>query len=160
MTVRTGLTSWWSGDGITADSVGGQNATLQGGAGYAAGLVGQAFALNGTSAYVNVPDSPTVNVGSGDFTADLWANFQSTAGEQVLIQKYVETGTSATETGWSLTKYTNNALHLATRASASTRHRLVSPLERGSTSPCGARATRSPPSLTAAQWLREHFRAT
>jgi hypothetical protein len=47
--------SWWTGDGTARDLVGFADGVLQGGATYAPGLVGQAFSLNGTNAYVLIP---------------------------------------------------------------------------------------------------------
>ena len=41
----SGMVGWWAGDGNTTDLVGGNTGTLQGGAGFAAGRVAQAFNL-------------------------------------------------------------------------------------------------------------------
>ncbi len=48
----SGLVAWYPGDGNAVDIQGGNNGSLQGGATFATGYVGQAFSLNGTSAYV------------------------------------------------------------------------------------------------------------
>src|SRR5437867_10003102 len=53
----SGMVSWWPGDGNADDIQGGNNGTLQGGATFGTGEVGQGFSLNGTSAYVSVPDN-------------------------------------------------------------------------------------------------------
>lgn len=53
-----GLASIYSGDGNALDARSRINGTLQGGATYAAGKVGQAFSLNGTDAFVQAPSSP------------------------------------------------------------------------------------------------------
>jgi hypothetical protein len=58
---NTGIVSSWPGEGNANDTVGGNHGTLVGGATFAPGLVGQAFSLNGTSAYVNVPDAPSLD---------------------------------------------------------------------------------------------------
>ena len=47
-----GLVAWWPGDGNTDDIVGGFDGTLENGAGFAAGLVGQAFDLNEADEFV------------------------------------------------------------------------------------------------------------
>ena len=49
----TGLVSWWTGNGNALDSAGDNNGTLQGGAAYTNGLVGQAFNFNGSSQYIS-----------------------------------------------------------------------------------------------------------
>src|SRR5262249_12489632 len=46
--------SWWPGDGNANDLTGGNNGTLQGGATFAAGNVGQAFQFNGSATYVQL----------------------------------------------------------------------------------------------------------
>jgi hypothetical protein len=107
-----GITDWWPGDGNAEDILGGRNGTLVGGATTAPGLVDYAFSLSGNGAYVNVPDSPALNVGTGNFTLGLWAKFNTTANEQVLVEKYIEALTPAS-TGWTLTKLSNNVLRLA-----------------------------------------------
>jgi hypothetical protein len=69
------MIAWWSGDGHTADITGlGHNGTLVN-AMYGPGKVGQAFSLNGSTAYVQVPKSTAWDFGTKDFTIDLWVNF-------------------------------------------------------------------------------------
>lgn len=107
------LASWWPGDGTIDDVYNDRDAVLENGASYAAGLVGQAFVLDGIDDFVNVPDQPALNVGSGDFTFSLWVNFASIDEEQILVEKYIETfGPGAT--GWTFTKLGGNVLHVAT----------------------------------------------
>src|SRR5438876_1737996 len=54
----SGLVAWWPGDGNTTDLVGTNNGILQGGAtATGIGLVGSAFAFDGTNGYVQFPDS-------------------------------------------------------------------------------------------------------
>src|SRR5580700_2537795 len=53
------------------------NGKLVGGATYGAGMVGQAFSLNGAGAYVQAPKSAAWGFGSKDFTIALWVNFNS-----------------------------------------------------------------------------------
>src|SRR2546422_5675521 len=74
-----GMLGWWPGDGNPNDLVAGRNGTLQGGATYAAGKVGQAFSFNGAS-WVEVPDDPTWTLDTNDFTIDLWVNFNGLGG--------------------------------------------------------------------------------
>jgi hypothetical protein len=70
----SGLVSWWPGEGNASDVVGGNNGAAQN-ITYVSGEVGGAFYLNGTNAYVNVPASASLNVGTGSgFTFETWVN--------------------------------------------------------------------------------------
>ena len=71
------MVGWWPGDGNPDDIVGGNNGTLEGGAGFSSGEVGEAFSLNGNSQYVDVPTAQSIDVSQGDFTVDAWVNFSS-----------------------------------------------------------------------------------
>ena len=55
-----GMISWWSGDGNALDARSRNNGTLQNGATFSTGYVGQAFDLDGVDDYVSIPDSPSV----------------------------------------------------------------------------------------------------
>ena len=77
------------------------------------GWVDEAFLLDGNGDFIDVPDHPTLNVGTSDFTVDLWVRFDSTQGEQVLIEKFV-----ANDVGWTLTKLPDNTVRLAITADA------------------------------------------
>ena len=67
----TGMVGWWPGDGNANDIIGGNNGILQNGATFATGMVGQAFSLNGTNHFVQVPHNASINLG-GDYTVDAW----------------------------------------------------------------------------------------
>jgi len=56
-TAPANIVAWYPGDSSTNDLVAANNGTLQGGATYALGKVGQAFSLNGTNAYVSAPST-------------------------------------------------------------------------------------------------------
>lgn len=72
----SGLVGWWPGDGNGNDIVGGNNGTLLDGATFAAGEVGQAFSVDGTS-YIDASDS---NLPVGDSTATISAWINNTQG--------------------------------------------------------------------------------
>ena len=72
-TPPTGMVSWWPAENNANDVAGQNNGTFAANT-YAAGKVGQAFSLNGTDAYVQVPDSPSLHVGTGEITIDAWIN--------------------------------------------------------------------------------------
>ena len=55
------LVAWWSGDGHPNDIQGTNNGIFPA-ANYASGKVNQAFSLNGSSAFVEIPDSPSVSI--------------------------------------------------------------------------------------------------
>ena len=58
------------------------------------------------------PDDPELNLGTSDFTVDLWVYFNDTEGEQVLVEKWVQHNEQPS-TGWTLTKLVDNTLRLA-----------------------------------------------
>lgn len=76
----TGLVAWFAGDGNANDIAGTNNGTLQNGAGFAIGKVGQAFKFNGANA-VTVSDHPTLNFGANaDLSIDGWVQAADYAG--------------------------------------------------------------------------------
>ncbi|MGH8453404.1 MAG: LamG domain-containing protein, partial [Nevskiales bacterium] len=69
----TNLVAWYSGDNHADDLQGANNGTLVNGAGFATGMVGQAFSLNGVDGYVEVPDSASLDLTS-QVTLMAWVN--------------------------------------------------------------------------------------
>jgi len=90
--VPSGLIAWWPGDGFALDVEGTNNGTLQGGAAYTNGLVGEAFSFSGTSAYVSTSQMVTnpQNVSLG-----MWFKTTTTQGGVLLGFGDSQTGTSA-----------------------------------------------------------------
>ncbi|MDD5139086.1 MAG: FG-GAP-like repeat-containing protein [Verrucomicrobiales bacterium] len=70
----SGLVSWWRAEGNALDSIGGNNGFVTNGViSYSAGKVGSAFHYNGGGGFVQVPASPSLNVGLGaGFTLEGW----------------------------------------------------------------------------------------
>ena len=66
-----GLVSWWRGEGNALDQAGTNNGTAVNGVVFPTGKVGQAFGFNGTSSYVQVPSSASLNP-SGSFSIETW----------------------------------------------------------------------------------------
>jgi alpha-tubulin suppressor-like RCC1 family protein/Zn-dependent metalloprotease len=67
------LVAWWPGEGNANDIIGTNNGALRSGVGFASGEVGQGFQLNNTNAFITVPASPTLNVGTNSgFTLETW----------------------------------------------------------------------------------------
>ena len=77
-----GMAAWWPGDGSAADIVGTNEGTLVGGAAFAPGRVGQAFTLNGLDAWVQAPDSTSLDV-TGQITIDAWISPTALGGRVV-----------------------------------------------------------------------------
>jgi hypothetical protein len=68
------LVSWWPGDGNADDIVGSNNGTLEGGATFAAGEVGQAFSFNSVDDFVRILGSTSLQPAT--ITLDAWVNPQ------------------------------------------------------------------------------------
>lgn len=112
----TGLTSWWTGDGTTVDRVGGLNATQRGGAGYGRGIVRSAFRLDGIDDHLRADDAPGLDVDAGDFTITAWVRFDTTNGEQVIVEKWLQNWDAVPSEGWTLTKLEDDSILLAVSA--------------------------------------------
>ena len=65
-----GLVSWWPGEASGNDIVDGNDGTLQNGATFAPGMVGQAFSFDGVDDDVIVAHNPNLNL--SEFTLDAW----------------------------------------------------------------------------------------
>src|SRR5271156_6843567 len=62
LSAPTGIIGFWEGDGNALDVVGGNNGILTSNAtATAVGMVGSAFSLNGTSSFIQIPDSPVLH---------------------------------------------------------------------------------------------------
>lgn len=101
-TVPSGIAAWYSGDANTTDLAAGNNGTLNGGAGYAAGKVGRAFSFNGTTAYFQAPSTPA-NDPTTAATLEAWVYFNrlpSVAGHSMtVIRKSGISGTDLLDIG-------------------------------------------------------------
>jgi len=65
--------SRWAADGNALDSVDSNNGTLINGVTFGTGQFGQAFSLNGTNQYVNIPDSNSLDI-TNALTISAWIN--------------------------------------------------------------------------------------
>ena len=63
----TSMVSWWPGDGDANDLVGTNTGTLMNGATFAAGMVSQAFSLDGSDDFVSISDASSLDFTGGDF---------------------------------------------------------------------------------------------
>ena len=105
-TAPSGLVSWWPGEGNANDIVDGNSGTLQGGATFAAGYVGQAFLLDGVNAYVDAGNAPNLHVSGGDFTVEAWVRFNALGGDMSIMDKMSASGVNTD--GWRLIKQGDN----------------------------------------------------
>ena len=97
------ITNWWQWEGSGADAIGGQDVELHGDATFEPGFIGQALTLDRDGDFASLPDDPTIEFGSGDFTFMLWVRFDRSAGEQVMLEKWVQRF-ERPSTGWSFVK--------------------------------------------------------
>ena len=82
-----GLVSWWPGDGNANDIKDGNNGTLQNGATFASGMVGQAFGFDGVDDYVQISDDASLNPGTSDFSVDFWMNTDTSGVDVAVLNK-------------------------------------------------------------------------
>lgn len=64
--------------------------------------------FDGQQKFIEVPDRPNLNFGTGDFTVSAWIRTTSTSGIQVIVDKRVET--SGAVQGYSLANYNGQLL--------------------------------------------------
>jgi len=82
-----GLVGWWRGEGNATDSAGTNNAALHGGMSFAPGEAGQAFAFDGSSGYVEMAASPSLDVGAGaGLTFECWIKPAALADAQPIVE--------------------------------------------------------------------------
>ena len=84
----SGLISWWPGEGNANDIVGGNNGVPTGGITYTNGKVGQAFVFNGSTSYIPVPASPSLDIGAtgSGISIECWVNPVSAAGNGPIVE--------------------------------------------------------------------------
>lgn len=70
---------WWRAEDSAADEIGSADGTLWGNVTYAHGLVGRAFAVDGEGDFVELPDSPAWDFGTGSFSVSAWVRAAAAA---------------------------------------------------------------------------------
>ena len=73
-------------EGNANDSAGQNNGILYNGVSFASGMVGRAFVFNGTSSYVEVPDSPSLRL-TNVLTIEFWVKRQDLQVDDYILNK-------------------------------------------------------------------------
>lgn len=89
-TLSNGLVSVYKAESNANDSVGSYNGTSYGGLTYVSGKSGNAFSLNGTTAYVDMGD--VLDVGLNSWSYSMWFNTAVSTTEQHLFSKALAGG--------------------------------------------------------------------
>ncbi len=98
------LLGYWQFNGDGSDSSpNNRDLTISGGAGFAAGLLGSALDLhhNNSQYAALTSDNAVFDFGTSDFTIQVWVNYNTSAYEQTLIEKF--TGGGGPD--WTLTSF-------------------------------------------------------
>jgi|GEM_PF-6336656 len=103
------LVAWYPGNGNANDVMGNRTGTLQNGATYAVGQVGQAFSFDGVNDYVSVPGTYG---GGSEATVDAWVKTSGTSGDfQAIVSstafEFVHLQLNVTTGPWNIVVYTN-----------------------------------------------------
>ena len=107
VTSPTGISAWWRGTNGEKDHVGSNHGTIvKAATSGAPGYVGKGFSFTG-SGYIEVPSSAALNVGSEDFSIELWLKTPKPTEIKVLVEKRV--GPSPATLGYSLFLWTSGA---------------------------------------------------
>jgi len=88
--IPSGAVAWYRAENNGVDSAGPNVATANGGASFATGEAGQAFSLNGTTAYVSAPDNASLHPAS--LTIEGWFKIVGTTGVRMLASKSFGSG--------------------------------------------------------------------
>lgn len=89
----SGAVAWWRAENNALDSIGSNNGTLNGGATYAAGHIGNAFSFNTVGDNITVPDSASLDLG-GSFTIEAWVYLTNRNSHYMIVTKAPSVGPS------------------------------------------------------------------
>jgi hypothetical protein len=81
-----GMISWWAAEGNALDAVGSNHGILMNNVEFAPGKVGLGFQLDGTSQFVRIPDSASLDL-TNELTVELWYRSTRESGGEPLFDK-------------------------------------------------------------------------
>jgi hypothetical protein len=85
---KNGLAAWWTFDGDFKDAAQTNHGTPKGDAKIVTDTArGQVLALDGTGDYVEVPNSPSLNITGNQLSLSAWVNLNSVATVQIILAK-------------------------------------------------------------------------
>jgi len=100
------IVSWWPGEGDAADIIDDNPGILEGGVTFDAGMVGQAFSLDGSNGLVNLGNAANLQVSAGDFSVEVWVRFNTLDrgffGDMSIVDKMGRSGPN--DDGWRMIK--------------------------------------------------------
>jgi Concanavalin A-like lectin/glucanases superfamily len=85
-----GIVSWWDAEGDANDIVGGNNGSLENGAGFGTGMVGQAFQFDGVNDFVKVPYAGNLSPGD-QLSLEFWMKGDASNPMNACCQGFVGT---------------------------------------------------------------------
>jgi hypothetical protein len=104
--VPSQIVSHWRGDGDATDAADGNDGTLFGGMGFAPGLDGQGFALDGIDDYMNVGNAPNLQLSGGTFSVSAWVLVNGAGTDMSVLDKMNPAGVNTD--GWRLFRQVDN----------------------------------------------------
>jgi subtilisin-like proprotein convertase family protein len=96
-----GIISWWRGENNPLDSLGVNNGTAMGALNYATGEVAQAFSLDGSSSYVQMANSTSLNP-AGGFSIEGWI-YPTQDTTQRILSKWGDQGSYSNNRSYAFT---------------------------------------------------------
>ena len=103
-TLLNNLYEVYKAESTANDSFGANNGTANGGLTYVSGKSGNAFQFNGTTSYIELPNSSGQFNFTGDFTVSAWINVPNYTGAKMIFANYSNGGTY----GYGIMIYLNN----------------------------------------------------
>ena len=88
---EAGVVAYYRADGSVVDTVGGNNGSLENGANYAQGFIGDSFEFNGVQERARIPNDASLEP-SSSITVEAWVNSTSAGTFDYILTKGEETG--------------------------------------------------------------------
>ena len=91
--LNTSLFAAYNGESNANDSFGSNNGTPRGGLTYTTGKIGDAFQFNGTTSYVELPNTSNQFNFTGDFSVSTWINTPNYTSHRMIFSNLSQGGT-------------------------------------------------------------------